>query len=130
TNGYPINRQIARLFYSKNHIDQAISDLLELSKGAFDIWFQHYQEKLKLMLIENISDGDKKQSNAKSTITEKPELVPESNTMEPRVRKQSLVNCAEIMSKAQLDFGTRQSDAGSIENCLMTLRTELNHLGK
>uniref|UniRef100_A0AAR5Q2Z2 Uncharacterized protein n=1 Tax=Dendroctonus ponderosae TaxID=77166 RepID=A0AAR5Q2Z2_DENPD len=50
---------------NKNHIDQAISDLLELSKGAFDIWFQHYQEKLKLMLIENISDGDKKQSNAK-----------------------------------------------------------------
>lgn len=66
--------------------------------------------------------------NIFSAISETPE--PELNSLAPRVRKQSLVNCAEIMSKSQLDFGTRQSDAGSIENCLMTLRTELNRLGK
>ncbi|XP_066251957.1 uncharacterized protein [Euwallacea similis] len=141
---------------NKNGIDQrTVVDLLNLSKEAFDIWFRKYQEELRLTSPLNVEDIGKRSQIAslrdsqidrfsldsmlkrrvdfgsqRGHTGEKEYALREQQRIYPRERRGSLIDCSEILSKAGLDFGTRQSDAGSIENCLMTLRTELNRLGK
>ncbi|KAL1506442.1 hypothetical protein ABEB36_005808 [Hypothenemus hampei] len=54
----------------------------------------------------------------------------QNKPIELRVRRRPRINCSQFFSKGGLDFGTRQNDPGSIENCLRTIRTELHHFGK
>ncbi|XP_066150489.1 uncharacterized protein [Euwallacea fornicatus] len=141
---------------NKNDIDRlTVADLLDLGKAAFDIWFSKYQEELRLNSLLEIDDVGKRSQMAslrdsqidrfsldrilkrrvdfgsqRGHTGQKEYALREQQRIYPRERRGSLIDCSEILSKAGLDFGTRQSDAGSIENCLMTLRTELNRLGK